>query len=352
MKNYLFLLICGVQAAYACTSFGSVTKNGTIIGKNRDYIYHPQSFIKMMPIEQFSMWYDNNFNHHNNFYAIVSNNDVKMGVNENGLTAIEEDPPYPLGANKHRMFKQPINGNSEGMILFGVLQNFNTINEIKPYIQQIFSMAAPNFYQFADSQQILTVEVAYGESDADKKRKFTYKIINKSGDYFTHTNTYLNKQYVGLNQLNSNKDIIRGTENRLTTITNYVKSAKDLNINTAQEWFLDTTSNISSTQSPDWCLNTSIFRSNLQNMHSVDLAEGTNKVYGTVSSLIVYNTGNPETSQVYVRMLNSITVMPDDNQLIKYKDVTTNISKLFKESAPQFANHEFIRKKPINDTCQ
>lgn len=353
MKKYLIILfICGVQVSFACTSFGSITNSGTLIGKNRDYVYNTQYFVKVMPLKQFAMWYGNSFGHGNTFYAVVSNNDVKMGVNESGLTAIEEDPPFPKNAHKNRRFMQPINGNSEGMILYGVLQNFNSIAEMKPFIKEIFSMAAPNFYQFADSQEILTVEVAYGKNDSDKIRNYTYHIINKNGDYFTHTNTYLDNNFTSLNLLNTNKDAINGTENRLLTINNYIKNAKKIDISDTEAWLLDTKSLVSSKRQKDWCLNTSIFRSNLQGESGVDLSVGNDKIYGTVSSLIVLSTGNPDTSQVYLRMLNSITIMPNDNQLIKYKDMTTNLTALFKESEPKFMNHQFIRKKPVNETCQ
>ncbi|HVV68471.1 MAG TPA: hypothetical protein VHE99_05500 [Gammaproteobacteria bacterium] len=56
-----------------------------------------------------------------------------MGVNQHGLTIIEEDSPLPPNANKNRRFQQPENGTAEGMIKYGILQNFNTVDEILPF---------------------------------------------------------------------------------------------------------------------------------------------------------------------------------------------------------------------------
>ena len=67
-----------------------------------------------------------------------------MGVNQYGLTIIEEDPLYPNTPVLDRKYIQPINGNAEGMILYGVLQNFASVDEIQPFISKIFSVAAPN----------------------------------------------------------------------------------------------------------------------------------------------------------------------------------------------------------------
>ncbi len=67
------------QTTYACTGFGAITHVGTIMGKNRDYFYVPQKFERITSP------------HKNSFYAITSAESVSMGVNQHGLTAIEED---------------------------------------------------------------------------------------------------------------------------------------------------------------------------------------------------------------------------------------------------------------------
>ena len=135
----LTTLILISQVANACTGFGIITKSGTLIGRNRDYFYQPQKFERMMPIQQFNNWYENNYNHNNEFYALTSKNNVSMGVNQHGLTIIEEDSPLPSNAKQNRRFQQPENGTAEGMIKYGILQNFNTIDEILPFLSKIFS---------------------------------------------------------------------------------------------------------------------------------------------------------------------------------------------------------------------
>ncbi|MCC2667087.1 MAG: hypothetical protein K0S63_1003 [Gammaproteobacteria bacterium] len=153
-------LLILAESVSACTGFGFITDSGTVIGRNRDYYYNPQQFQLMHPVQQFNNWYENNYHHNNKFYALTSKNNVSMGVNENGLTIIEEDSPMPKDAKENRRFQQPENGTAEGMIKHGILQNFNTVDEIIPFLPKIFSVADPQFYQIADAKKILTVEVA------------------------------------------------------------------------------------------------------------------------------------------------------------------------------------------------
>lgn len=341
-----------VPPCNACTAFGAITESGTIMGKNRDYYYNPQKFERMAPIQQFHNWYDNNYNHNNEFYALTSKNDVLMGVNQNGLTAIEEDSPRPLNADKNRMFQQPQNGTAEGMVLYGILQNFNTVDEIIPFLQNIFSVAGPHFYQISDAKKILTVEVAYGANNTDLKRKFAYKVFSNKNDFFTHTNTYLSPEFTSLNNLSSNQDSLNGAINRLQKITYLISHSQVRNIDVAANWFMDTNSNLSSKKDKNQCLNTSLFRSNLQGFKSVDLNIGNDKIYGTVSSMIVSNNGDLKDSYLYLKMIDSITTENNNKQLIKYRVLYTNLFKLFEESKPLFIKHEFVRNPPNNQICR
>src|SRR5437773_371824 len=134
MKTFiLFTILLYSELINACTGFGIITNDGTLIGRNRDYYYNPQQFERMVPIQQFNNWYENNYHHDNQFYALTSKNNVSMGINQNGLTIIEEDSPFPKDYKKHRRFQQPENGTAEGMIKYGILQNFNTVDEIVPF---------------------------------------------------------------------------------------------------------------------------------------------------------------------------------------------------------------------------
>ena len=155
MKKILFiglLLIARIlfftQPADACTGFGAITESGTIIGKNRDYYYVPQKFGLVMPIQQFNNWYNNPYHHNNRFYAVSSAESVSMGVNQYGLTAIEEDSlstGHPQDAKEYKMLQQQ-EGTPDGLVLYGILQNFNTVDELIPYLAKIFNGAAPDFY--------------------------------------------------------------------------------------------------------------------------------------------------------------------------------------------------------------
>lgn len=329
----------------ACTGFGAITESGTIIGRNRDYYYIPQKFQLVYPIQQFNNWHGNNYHHHNKFYALISKNNISMGVNQNGLSIIEEDSPLPPNAKNNRRFQPSENGAQEGMIKYGILQNFNTIDELIPFLTRIFSSADPQFYQISDAKKILTVEVAYGDSNTDIKRKFTYNILFKKNDYFAHTNTYLNQQFSSLNHFRFDQHFFNSSNARLQRINYLLSHARSLNTDVASHWLLDTHSNFSCKMNKNECLNTSLFRSDLQGLKSVNLDNSNDKICGTVSSMIIENKGNLEKSSIYLTMIDSITTGTKNNQLIKYKLLHTSLKKLFLDSKPIFFEREFIRNE-------
>lgn len=343
-----FSLGMSFNVAVACTSFGAITESGSVIGKNRDFTYSYQSFELVQPLRQFENWYGNPYKHNNKFYALMAKNDVKFGINEYGLTAIEADPPFPPGAYSQRKFMQPYIGYSEGMILYGILQNFATIDEIVPYIKEIFSISAPNFYQVADAHKILTVEVAYGDTDNDPIRKYTYKVFEKKGDHFVHTNTYLDPEFESLNNLSTNKDSIAGSNNRLNQIRQYIKAANG-NFSNAFNWYLDTKSDVGSPKDKKFCQNTSIFRSNLQKLTSINSTTTTNQAYGTVSSFMVEHM--KKDTIVHVRILDSIDTLNNGNQKIKYKELQVSLHKLFVSKVLRYKLFSFIRRAPVNGRC-
>ncbi len=349
MFKKMILIVAGIlNIAFACTSFGVITSEGTIIGKNRDYIYGRQDFVLMQPLKQFVAWYANPYQHRNIFYALISSSDVKFGVNEFGLTAIEEDPLYSQNAD-NRLYYQPYAGYSEGMILYGILQNFTTVKEILPYLNDIFSTAAPNFYQIADGKSILTVEVAYGSNSSDTKRQFTYKVIDKNSDFFAHTNYYLSPEFESLNTLQENKNLIIGATNRLNKITTYVKKSKG-NYGNALNWYLDTTSNIINPADKNWCETTSIFRSNLQELTNITPEIKTNSVYGTVSSFIVQTKHNKPI--VSLRIIDTIDILKNGNQKITYRELVIPLKTLFTANRLHYTQKTFIRPAPtINGAC-
>lgn len=352
MKKLLLMgMILIAQVGNACTGFGIITQSGTLIGRNRDYFYNPQKFERMMPNQQFNNWYENNYHHNNEFYALTSKNNVSMGVNQNGLTIIEEDSPFPKNAEQNRRFQQPKNGTAEGMIKYGILQNFNTVDEIVPFISKIFSMAEPDFYQIADNKKILTVEVDYGDNNSDSTRKFTYQILSRTNDYFAHTNHYLTPEFTKSNLLRSNPDSESSSINRLKTITDLISLSKIKNMDTATNWLMNTSSPVSNHHDINSCQNTSLFRSNLQEFKSVDLNTGNDKIYGTVSSMVVSNNGNLNNSFITLRMIESITIDSKNRQLIKYKELHSSLSQLFTESNPTFYEHQFIRNPSVNGIC-
>ncbi len=351
MKTFILAtMILISQFANACTGFGIITESGTLMGRNRDYFYQPQKFERMMPIQQFNNWYENNYNHNNEFYALTSKNNVSMGINQHGLTIIEEDSPLPSNAKQNRRFQQPENGTAEGMIKYGILQNFNTVDEILPFLSKIFSVADPHFYQIADGKKILTVEVAYADNNLDPVRKFTYQVLSKRGDNFAHTNHYLTQEYAPLNNLKANPDSFDSSQNRLQKITDLL-NANVGNMNAALSWLMNTSSNVSNDRAANSCQNTSLFRSNLQGFKSVYLTSGNDKIYGTVSSMVVSNDGDLNSSYINLRMLDSITTDSRGRQLIKYKELNSSLTKLFANSYPTFVEHEFTRNPPINGIC-
>ena len=345
------MLIIFTNLSIACTGFGVVTESGTLTGRNRDYYYQPQRFELMMPIQQFNNWYENNYNHNNKFYALTSKNNVSMGINQNGLTIIEEDSPLTKYAKKQRRFQQPENGTAEGMIKYGILQNFNTIDEIVPYLSKIFSVADPQFYQISDGKKLLTVEVAYGQNNADNIRKFTYKIYSNKNDYFAHTNHYLSPEFSSLNNLISDEDFFLTSNSRLQKITDHLTHAKVKNMSAAANWLMDTYSDVAGKNSKITCMNSSLFRSDLQGVKSVNLNIGNDKIFGTVSSMIISNNSDLNHSYIYLVILDSITTDKNNRQVIKYRKLQTTISKLFSEPHPKFTEHAFLRNPVVNGVC-
>ncbi|HEV2613844.1 MAG TPA: carcinine hydrolase/isopenicillin-N N-acyltransferase family protein [Gammaproteobacteria bacterium] len=330
-----------IQPALACTGFGAITQSGTIIGKNRDYFYVPQKFGRVIPQKKFNHWYGNPYHHSNTFYALMSAESVSMGVNQHGLTAIEEDTIRPQHAQNAKEYKQiqQQEGTPDGLVLYGVLQNFNSIDEMTPYLSAIFTNAAPDFYQFSDANKILTVEVG-------NKSTFTYHILSKKQDYFAHTNTYLSPEYNELNDLIPNHEkVFISSQNRLSRINYLLSHATEFNINNASSWFMNTQSDTSE------CLNTSLFRSDLHGVTSINKNIPNDKAAGTVATMIVNNTGDFKSSQIYVMMIDSIIVQSDGKQLIKYNALNTSLENLFSGSQPKFVEHEFVRNPPVGGVC-
>lgn len=353
LKSLLTLsIVFFTHPLYACTGMGVITDSGTIIGKNRDYYYVPQKFGLVMPIKQFDHWYGNPYHHQNKFYAITSAESVSMGVNQYGLSAIEEDSlssNHPRGAKEYKVLQQK-QGMPDGMILYGVLQNFNNVDEMIPYLSKIFDVAAPDFYQFSDAKKILTIEVV-NEKNHLSKHKFTYRLLSKKGDYFVHTNIYLDPEFVSLNNLISNQSSLDSARNRLQRMTYLISHAAVKDIDFISQWFRDTSSNISSKDNPNECLNTSLFRTNLQNFKVVDQKTPNDKIFGTVATLVINNQGNFKLSPIYLMMTKSITTQENGKQLIKYTVLQTTIARLFSSSKLQFVEHEFVRNPPINGIC-
>jgi hypothetical protein len=349
MKIIIYLVIFSIvfiNQLFCCTSFAIKTESGTILAKNRDASYsNKQSFQRIKPINQFTNWYNNNLNHNFEFYALVADNDIKMGVNQNGLAAIEEDPIFPDNHKKYRRYLQPIYGNAEGMVLFGILQNFTTIDEMLPSIDIIFSHAAPNFYQIADKDKILIVEVAFADNDNELVRKYNYQIINTKNSNYAHTNNYLSSKFNDLNQI-SEQNKLKSSNYRLITIKNLLNEY-DNNIDSLSYWFFNTKSNLKLTSKNYTCLNSSIFRSNIGNKKYVSNDIDSNDIYGSVSNMIVIN--NEGSSQIIVRIIDQIKVKRG-KQVIYYRELKTNLANLF-DNKFKFTKKSFIRVLPQNNNC-
>lgn len=350
-KIVLFLLTSIPLLGFACTSFGYITESGTVIAKNRDYMYSKQTLEVLVPNKQFVAWYKNPYGHQNKVFALMANNDVKMAINEHGLTAIEEDPPYPKNSDKYRRYIQPYGGYSEGMVLWGITQNFNTVAEIKPYIQDIFSHAAPNYYEFADGKEILIVEVAYGKNDNSLSRKFNYRIIDKAREYYTHTNFYKGHEFSSLNDLAENPYSLAGAVDRDQAIESTIKNRDWQNDSDVITWLFNTKSSVKNPEDANWCLNTSIFRSNLQGESFVETSVKNDNIYGTVSSLIVFNDGGVDKTDVAINIIDRITVLPNNDQKINYRIVRQSLSSLFSNEI-NYVESSFIRKAPVDGVCE
>lgn len=350
ITTLLFAPLC-----HACTGFGAITKTGTIIGKNRDYFYAPQTVGIVTPLKKLDAWHGNKYDHENKFYALTSGDGVSMGVNQSGLTAIEEDAILPIPTKNFHAYKkahQMKAGTPDGIVLYGVLQNFNTIDEMKPYLSKIFSVAEPDFYQFSDGKKILTVEVSLQKNSANE-HPFTYHILSKEKNYFAHTNTYLTPAFNSFNRLNisPNSLVLVSAEKRLNTLNALISNAKVRDIHAASHWFWNTYSTAFNNQNKNMCLNNSIFRSYLQNAQFITLQKMHRHIYGTTSSMIVSNHGNLNNSHIYLKIIDSIKNENDHTQLIKYDVLNTTLDRLFDGSKLIFVHHQFTRRLPVNGIC-
>lgn len=341
-----------IKAAVACSGVGVITDTGTIIAKNRDYFYIPQTFGLMKPLPSFSNWYDNSYHHYNKFYAITSAESISMGVNSAGLSAIEEDSLGDDRGGNAAAYKtlQEKSGVPDGLILYGVLQNFNSIDEMVPYLSKIFDHAAPDYYQFSDSKKILTIEVSRKEYPVSSKHTFTYQILDKQGERFIHTNTYLSPEFTFLNNFIASQDSLVSSNTRFQQLTEYLANAKIKNINEIVKWLSDTHSSVSTKEYT--CQNTSIFRSDLKGQVSINMTnKSNNKLFGTVASMVISNNSNFNHSYIYVRMLDSITVKNNGDQLIRYQVLQTSLANLFGNKKLSFVKYEVTRKAPLNGVC-
>jgi len=68
--------------------------------------------------------------------------------------------------------------------------------------------------------------------------------------------------------------------------------------------------------------------------------------------MIISQGSNLKKSYLYLKMIDSITVDSDNNQLIKYKELKTNLDTLFKQQNPLFTERQFTRAAPKNGVCR
>lgn len=345
---FLGIINCCSFKIHACTSFGYITHKGTVIAKNSDYYYDKQSVDILLPNKQFAMWYDNSYGNNLKVFAQIANNNVKMGVNEAGLTAVEEDPLLPKDKN-HRRYIQPVGGTAECMTLWGILQNFKTVDEILPFINDIFSHASPNYYEIADSHKILVVEVGYGINDKVTIRPFSYRVLDKPTESYTHTNTYQDSRFISLNKLAANPYTVIGAQARNDRIKALIKSS-DKSESAVSSWLLDTDSQLNNPRDNKWCLGTSIFRSNIGNNQQMD-NNSLHSEYGTVASMIVFNNGTTKNTKVIIRIIEKITVDEKGNQTIFYKEIQSPLESLFNRKYV-YNQKQFRRAVPVNNVCK
>lgn len=345
----LILLATYLPNTIACTSFGFISKTGTVIAKNSDYYYDNQSVEVLVPNKQFALWYNNTYGNNFKVFAQIANNNVKMGINEAGLTAMEEDPLLPKDRN-HRRYMQPLGGTAECMTLWGILQNFKTVDQIIPYLDNIFCHASPNHYEISDAHKILVVEVAYGDNDTSMTRKFSYKVLSNPGDDYTHTNTYQDPKFVYLNKISASLYSTHGAEARNTRIKSLLASSNRSESNVLS-WLLDTTSSSNNPNDNNWCLGTSIFRSNLGKKTEIDNERLHPDTYGTVASMVVFNNGTPHNTDVIIRIIDRIKIDKHGNQTVYYKEMKALLPALFAKSY-KFTEKQFTRLAPMNGICK
>ncbi|MCC2626306.1 MAG: hypothetical protein K0R14_2179 [Burkholderiales bacterium] len=350
-KSLLFIVLITTSVAkvLACTSFGFLTNIGTVIAKNSDYYYDKQSVEVLVPNKQFAIWYNNPYNNNFKVFAQMANNNVKMGINEVGLTAMEEDPILVKNPNQRR-YIQPIGGTAECMTLWGILQNFKTVDQVLTYLNAIFSHASPNYYEVADAHKILIVEVAFSTNDTDTTRKFSYRVLSKTGDSYTHTNIYQDARFINLNRLSVNPYATQGAEARNTRIKELL-STSDRSESNVLSWFLDTKSSVRNPKDNKWCLATSLFNSYLGQNTKVDTAILHSDAIGTVASMFVFNNSTPQQTKVIVRLVNKITTDAKGNQTIFYNETKLHLADLF-VGHYTFTEKKFTRLAPINGICE
>ena len=161
---------------------------------------------------------------------------------------------------------------------------------------------------------------------------------------------YQDPKFVSLNQLSSNKYLVLGAEARNLKIKELMVHGNQ-NESEVLSWLLNTSSSEQNPSDRNWCLGTSIFRSNLGQKRDINNNQLHPDAYGTVASMFVFNNGNPQNTIVILRLIDKINTDTTGKQTIYYKETRASLSALFKDNYT-FIDKKFVRLTPVNGICQ
>lgn len=169
------LFVISLSSSLACTVWGVIKPEETIIAKNRDFypgnqkmmtISHPQKY------KYFGLYGDNEYDHQYN---------IKMGINEKGLVVFMTfASTIPL---KQRVAPVPYY-----QVMENILQNYSSVDEIDKDSQLLFHDITPINYIFADRHKTMLCEI--GLNNNYKCNSYS-RVRSKKVVTFSQTNHYI-----------------------------------------------------------------------------------------------------------------------------------------------------------------
>lgn len=215
-KRMLISTLVAVSPVFACTTFASFagTDGSFVMAKNRDN--NPDRQVISVVAEP------NKYK-----YLALSRQDVpdfvSAGINQYNLAVFNEVTIE---------YSSKAVGGIADDFSKDILQNYKTVTDVIPAIPKLVAkFPDPVFYQVADGQNLLSIEVA-------PDHKFSYKLLRRGS--FAHTNNYQIKELIANYQYSDSEESrLKASSTRYNRALNLVSQQNNLTIDDMQKIALD-----------------------------------------------------------------------------------------------------------------